>query len=86
MTVCLREFQFRGAVEGPHLLITGGVHGDEFEPISALRKLRALFDSQDSAVAGLRGQVTLVPVVNESAFLRGHRCGADGLDLAEAGG
>jgi predicted deacylase len=30
----------------------------------------------------LRGSVTLVPVVNEAAFLRGHRMAEDGLDLA----
>jgi len=30
----------------------------------------------------LKGRVTLVPVVNEEAFLRGTRCASDGLDLA----
>ena len=41
-------------------------------------------DSLDpSAHPLLRGQLTLVPVVNEPAFLRGHRTGDDdGLDLA----
>ncbi len=62
---------------GPHVLITGGVHGDEFEPMVALRRLHALLES-----AELRGLLTLVPVVNESAFRRGQRTGDDGLDLA----
>lgn len=62
---------------GPHVLITGGVHGDEFVPMAALRRLDALLNQE-----ALRGQVTLVPVVNESAFLRGQRAGEDGLDLA----
>lgn len=66
-----------GADEGPHLLITGGVHGDEFEPMAAARRLRAV-------LPGLlrRGRVTLVPVVNRPAFERGERTGPDGLDLA----
>jgi predicted deacylase len=40
------------------------------------------FRTDDSSVQGFRGTVTLVPIVNESAFLRGHRCGDDGKDLA----
>jgi predicted deacylase len=62
---------------GPHVLITGGVHGDEFEPMAAIRWLIAL-------LPGLlqRGRVTLVPVVNEPAFQRGQRTAEDGLDLA----
>ncbi|MCP5551730.1 MAG: succinylglutamate desuccinylase/aspartoacylase family protein [Akkermansiaceae bacterium] len=64
---------------GPRLLITGGVHGDEFEPMEAIRALIRRFEADSS---GLRGNLTLVPVVNEAAFLRGHRCAEDGLDLA----
>jgi predicted deacylase len=66
-----------GEAQGPHLLITGGVHGDEFEPMVAIRRLARLLES-----AALRGRVTLAPVVNESAYRRRHRCGDDGLDLA----
>ena len=82
MTVVLKQFAFQGSLDGPHLLITGAVHGDEFEPILAIRRLIALFESGDDAVAGFRGCVTLIPIVNEAAFLRGHRCADDGLDLA----
>ncbi len=62
---------------GPHLLITGGVHGDEFEPMAAIRQLIA-----SPSLKLLRGKLTLVPVVNEPAFLRGHRAGPDDQDLA----
>ena len=62
---------------GPHLLITGGVHGDEFEPMAAIRQLIA-----SPSLKLLRGKLTLVPVVNEPAFLRGHRAGPDNQDLA----
>ena len=77
MTLTSRHF--RADDTGPRLLVTGGVHGDEFESILAIRRLIRLFDSDDPLVTG---SVTFVPVVNEGAFLRGHRCGEDGLDLA----
>lgn len=73
---------FQSQIDGPRLLITGGVHGDEFEPMAAIRRLIDKFDSDEILTTTLRGSVTLVPVVNEAAFLRGHRCAEDGLDLA----
>lgn len=65
------------AGDGPRLLITAGVHGDEYEGMVALRRLIAAIEP-----ATLRGRLTLVPVVNESAFALRARCGEDGLDLA----
>lgn len=80
MTLTKRLFE--SGVAGPHLLVTGGVHGDEFEPILAIRRLITLCDGESAMV---RGKATFVPVVNEAAFLRGHRCAAeDGLDLARS--
>jgi predicted deacylase len=69
--------QIIGAADGPHLLVTGGVHGDEFEPMAAIRRLMREVDP-----AKLRGRLTLVPVANEAAFLRGTRTADDELDLA----
>jgi predicted deacylase len=66
-----------GSNSGPHLLITGGVHGDEFEPMAAIRRLMKAVSPKE-----LSGRLTLVPVVNEPAFLRGSRTAEDGLDLA----
>ena len=66
-----------GRHNGPHLLISAGVHGDEWEPIVAVRELLYSVPRDE-----LRGKLTLVPVANESAFQMGERAGADGLDLA----
>jgi predicted deacylase len=66
-----------GNQQRPHLLITAGVHGDEYEPMVAVRRLVGEF-----ARRPLAGRVTLVPVVNEPAFRRGQRTAEDGLDLA----
>ncbi len=73
----LKTITSKASQEGPHLLITGGVHGDEFEPMAAIRRLAG-----PECPPLQRGQLTLVPVVNEPAFLRGHRTGDDELDLA----
>jgi predicted deacylase len=72
-----RKETFTGKRDGPHLLITAGVHGDEFEPMVAVDRL-----IQQLSTCDLAGRVTLVPVVNESAFSIGKRTGSDGLDLA----
>ncbi len=80
----MKRHIFQGREDGPHLLITGGVHGDEFEPIAAIRRLVSMFQTNESEPAGLTGQLTLVPIVNQAAFLRGHRCAEDGLEGAEA--
>ncbi len=73
-------FKYRvieGHTAGKHVLVTGGVHGDEFEPMEAIRQLMRTI-----APERLRGRVTFVPVVNEPAFQRGSRTAEDGLDLA----
>lgn len=73
---------FHGEADGPRLLITAGVHGDEFIPMLTVRELIRRFESDETLRRGLRGRLTLVPVVNESAFRLARRCGEDGLDLA----
>jgi predicted deacylase len=75
--VTISTHTLEGSKPGPHLLVTGGVHGDEFEPMLAIRRLMHTIDS-----VHLSGRVTLAPVVNESAFARGRRTGDDDLDLA----
>ncbi|WP_439483553.1 succinylglutamate desuccinylase/aspartoacylase family protein [Cyclobacterium plantarum] len=62
---------------GPEGLIIAGVHGDEYEPILAVRQL---INELKGKIG--KGSLTLVPVVNKGAFLAGARLGSDGLDLA----
>lgn len=73
----LHRVVISGNSPGPRLLILGGVHGDEYEPIAAVFHLASLIESEK-----LRGEVTLVPIVNEPAFRQHSRTGPDGLDLA----
>lgn len=61
----------------PQLLIIAGVHGDEFEPMVAVRKTWERLVGRE-----IRGRITLAPIVNEPAFQRGQRIAEDGLDLA----
>ncbi|MEX2233491.1 MAG: succinylglutamate desuccinylase/aspartoacylase family protein, partial [Cyclobacteriaceae bacterium] len=67
----------QGKKAGSHLLILAGVHGDEYEPIAAASRL-----IQTVPEILTQGKVTIVPIVNLSAFRRGARTGEDGLDLA----
>lgn len=73
----LQKHAIVGQQPGTHLLITAGVHGDEFEPMAAVRRLMKEIDPRS-----LRGKLTLVPCVNESAFRLGRRTGEDSKDLA----
>jgi uncharacterized protein len=80
--VRIAKFEFTGTEPGPRLLVTGGVHGDEFEPMAAVRRLIRRFKQSNPAESLAKGRLTLVPVVNEAAFLHGTRTAPDGLDLA----
>jgi predicted deacylase len=73
----IQSITITGGQSGPHLLITGGVHGDEWEPMAAIRRLKTLVHPES-----LTGTLTLAPVVNEPAFERAQRVAEDGLDLA----
>ncbi len=73
----LQRINFQGTGSGPHLLITAGVHGDEYEGIEAIRQLIRTIDSSK-----LLGRLTLIPVVNEPAYLRRSRTADDDKDLA----
>ncbi|MCX6586784.1 MAG: succinylglutamate desuccinylase/aspartoacylase family protein [Acidobacteria bacterium] len=68
----------RGAADGPTLLVSAGVHGDEYEGV------RAIFETVESLDAGaLRGTLLTVPVLNypaHRAVTRHHP--ADGANLA----
>ncbi|SFZ85553.1 N-alpha-acetyl-L-2,4-diaminobutyrate deacetylase [Devosia enhydra] len=63
---------------GPTLLLTGGVHGDEYEgPVALLELARNLRPE------GLTGRVIIVPVANPLAFAAGARTSPeDGGNLA----
>ena len=76
-TITLQQKVIEGTQKGPNLLILGGVHGDEFESMAAIRRLLNHLDPTD-----LRGHLTAIPVVNEAAYWRGQRTAEDGLDLA----
>lgn len=73
----LRKREIIGRASWPHVLITGGVHGDEFEPMAAIRQL-----VRELSATEINGRITLVPVVNEPAFRLGRRTAEDDLDLA----
>ena len=68
--IILKSKTITGTSDGPHLLITAGVHGDEFEPMAAVRALIPRLRPE-----GLRGRVTHAPVVNEAVIGRARELG-----------
>ncbi len=73
------KVEIQSGNSGPNGLIIAGIHGDEYEPIMATIQLQN--ELKDKLKSGM---ITLVPVVNESAFFSMSRTGSDGLDLARA--
>lgn len=64
-----------GTAPGPVLCVDGGVHGDEYEGMEAVRRVVATTDPQT-----LRGTLVGIPCVNTPAFEAGAR--TSGLDHA----
>lgn len=70
----------RGSRPGKTLVITAGVHGDEFEGVSAIFDLTSCLDSSQ-----MSGDLLCVPVTNVAAFWAGTRTNpVDGKNLARA--
>jgi predicted deacylase len=67
----------RGARQGKTLLISGGVHGDEFEALAAIWRVFKQLE-----VGRMAGTFAAVPVVNVPAYERGGRTSEDHQDLA----
>lgn len=72
----LPVFIRRGKEDGPVVLISGGVHGDEINGIVAVRRML-----EDDLITPLRGTVILMPLVNVYGFLSNSRTFPDGRDL-----
>jgi predicted deacylase len=76
-TDTIKSFRIDAKKSGPHVLLAVGVHGDEYEPI--LTALELIQELPELLIAGC---VTIVPIVNVTAYRVGSRYGEDNLDLA----
>jgi predicted deacylase len=70
-------FVFRSNVEGPTLLLSAGMHGEETNGIEIIRKI-ILRDELKNLKCG---NVIAIPVINSISFLFGSRDLPDGRDL-----
>jgi predicted deacylase len=66
----------RAPIDGPVLLITAGLHGDELNGVEIIRTLIA-----SKEVIPTTGTVVLLPIVNIYGFLNNSRTMPDGRDL-----
>ncbi len=62
---------------GPQVLLTAGVHGDEYEPMIAAFGLGIVLSK-----VLIAGSITIVPIANTTAYDNASRFGIDGLDMA----
>jgi predicted deacylase len=77
-SITLQVLLGRGRLKGPTLVVSAGVHGDEYEGV------RAIFETfADLSTPEMSGDLLAVPVVNPPAFWNGTRTSPlDGLNLA----
>ena len=74
--LCFGVHVFRGKKNGPRLLVSAGVHGDEINGVEIARRLRA-----SKSVTRLTGDLIIVPIVNIPAFIARSRYLPDRRDL-----
>jgi predicted deacylase len=68
----------RAQEEGPVVLISGGIHGDEINGIVTARRL---LEEMDQGWSLLRGTLIIIPLMNIYGFLSTSRTFPDGRDL-----
>lgn len=67
----LKSVSYTARDQGPHLLICGGVHGNETCGTVAINRVLAAFDAGEIVLA--RGKVTFIPICNPRAHARNVR-------------
>jgi uncharacterized protein len=72
----LPVFVYRAKKDGPSLLLTAGVHGDEINGVETIRRLIA-----NKMLMPKMGTVIAIPLVNIYGFLHNSRSLPDGKDL-----
>jgi uncharacterized protein len=72
----LPVFVFRGKKEGPSILLTAGIHGDEVNGIEIIRRLL-----EKRLLMPEKGTVIAIPLVNIYGFIHTSRSLPDGKDL-----
>jgi predicted deacylase len=72
----LSVFVFRGREDGPSLLLTAGLHGDEINGIEVIRRLLV-----EGVLMPDKGMVIAIPLVNVYGFIYNSRNLPDGKDL-----
>lgn len=75
-TIDLPVYVYRSKVDGPVLLLTGGLHGDEINGIEIIRRMRA-----NKSLYPKIGTVIAIPIVNIYGFILNVRGVPDGKDI-----
>jgi predicted deacylase len=76
VTVDLSVNIFRGGEDGPVLMLTGGLHGNELNGMEIIRRMIV-----DKLVVPRKGSVIAIPLVNPYGFIHRERDLPDGKDI-----
>lgn len=68
-----KSVAYRGLKDGPRLIVTGAVHGNETCGTQAITRVLEEIDGGNLAIVA--GEVTFVPVTNPLAYSKGERAG-----------
>lgn len=69
-------FVLQGKQDGPHLFISGGMHGDEVNGIAGVYRFLQ-YAREHSIEDGLKGTLTIIPLLNPPGFMKMERRVAD---------
>ena len=72
----LPVYVFRGKKDGPTLLLSAGIHGDELNGVETIRRM-----IYENLIAPEKGTVIAIPIVNIFGFLQSERYLPDKRDL-----
>lgn len=75
-TINLPVHIYRGKEDGPVMLLTGGLHGDELNGIEIIRRM-----INNGSILPNRGTIIAMPLVNAYGFLQNVRGVPDGKDI-----
>lgn len=67
---------YRSNIDGPVLLLTGGLHGDELNGVEIIRRM-----IKDGSIKPKKGSVIAIPIVNIYGFIQNSRGLPDGKDI-----
>lgn len=83
-TIRIPYIEFAGRESGPHMFISGGMHGNEVNGIAIVKEILEWLKKKNMQNR-IKGKITVLPILNVSGFMRNiRRVPEDNADLNRA--